>query len=247
MLNLLRKLRRKNMKSTYIKYAVGEIILVVLGILIALSINNWNEQRKEKAVRDNLIDDLKVDLEETLILVETTENTGNRMKWQMEEFFRIMQNESDYSIDSIRLYMLPFFQGLLFEPQLSALTEAENTGQLHLIENRKFFLELTNFKRAFNSYRLVGDQLIFSYTNGSLWEFRKTIGFMANVSNTVNAYGGYEYQEMSFEEYQKLYKKPLTQSALETSYVFVTNNLNDLSEMKESIIQMVEELDKAKR
>lgn len=46
MLNFLRKLRRNNMNSQYLKYALGEILLVVIGILIALSINNWNEDRK---------------------------------------------------------------------------------------------------------------------------------------------------------------------------------------------------------
>lgn len=35
------------MKAQYFKYAIGEIILVVIGILIALSINNWNEDRKK--------------------------------------------------------------------------------------------------------------------------------------------------------------------------------------------------------
>ncbi len=49
----------------YFKYAIGEIILVVIGILIALSINNWNENRKlkvtEKAVITSLIEDLKID------------------------------------------------------------------------------------------------------------------------------------------------------------------------------------------
>ena len=45
MLNFLRRFRRKNMKGTqYIKYAMGEIILVVIGILIALSINNWKNK-----------------------------------------------------------------------------------------------------------------------------------------------------------------------------------------------------------
>ena len=49
----------------YFKYAIGEIVLVVIGILIALQINNWNENRKlklnEKAVIESLIEDLQID------------------------------------------------------------------------------------------------------------------------------------------------------------------------------------------
>ena len=48
----------------YIKYAIGEIVLVVIGILIALQINNWNEERKEKeslnAIYNLVISDLDV-------------------------------------------------------------------------------------------------------------------------------------------------------------------------------------------
>ena len=67
MLNFLRKLRRNNMKnSKYLQYAVGEIILVVIGILIAVGINNLNEDLKKEKKRDryrtNLIDELKADL-----------------------------------------------------------------------------------------------------------------------------------------------------------------------------------------
>ena len=35
-------------KTNYIKYAIGEIILVVIGILIALSVNNWNIEKNRK-------------------------------------------------------------------------------------------------------------------------------------------------------------------------------------------------------
>ena len=38
----------KNKTGKYLKYAIGEIVLVVIGILIALSINNWNSKRIEK-------------------------------------------------------------------------------------------------------------------------------------------------------------------------------------------------------
>jgi len=50
MLSFFRKIRQKllsqNRVTQYLAYAIGEIILVVIGILIALQVNNWNENRK---------------------------------------------------------------------------------------------------------------------------------------------------------------------------------------------------------
>ncbi len=64
MLNFLRKFRRKETKRTkYLKYALGEILLVVIGILIAFSINNWNDHRKERKVEQEILEQFKVDLE----------------------------------------------------------------------------------------------------------------------------------------------------------------------------------------
>jgi hypothetical protein len=55
----------ENKTGKYFKYAIGEIVLVVIGILIALSINNWNESRKENILAKNyynrLLSDLKAD------------------------------------------------------------------------------------------------------------------------------------------------------------------------------------------
>lgn len=48
--------------ARYLKYAIGEIVLVVIGILIALSINNWNEKRKERLTERILLVSLKEDL-----------------------------------------------------------------------------------------------------------------------------------------------------------------------------------------
>ena len=52
MIKFFRKIRYDlmeiNKTGKYLKYAIGEIVLVVIGILIALSINNWNESRKQE-------------------------------------------------------------------------------------------------------------------------------------------------------------------------------------------------------
>jgi len=63
--NIRQSLLMKDKISKYYKYAFGEIILVVIGILIALSINNWNEARKNRIEQliliNNIIEDLRLD------------------------------------------------------------------------------------------------------------------------------------------------------------------------------------------
>ena len=54
----------KNKTGKYLKYAIGEIILVVIGILIALQINNWNEGQKNKALEKNMLENLVENLEQ---------------------------------------------------------------------------------------------------------------------------------------------------------------------------------------
>ena len=58
----------KNKTGKYLKYAIGEIILVVIGILIALQINNWNENRKSKTIEkeylNGMLRNLKSDINE---------------------------------------------------------------------------------------------------------------------------------------------------------------------------------------
>jgi hypothetical protein len=57
MINFFRKIRKQpaddNKPLKYMRYAIGEIALVVLGILIALSINNWNEKGKSQIKKES--------------------------------------------------------------------------------------------------------------------------------------------------------------------------------------------------
>ena len=63
MIKFFRKIRQnllfENKTGKYLKYAIGEIVLVVIGILIALQINNWNEERKDRRLEKEYIARLK--------------------------------------------------------------------------------------------------------------------------------------------------------------------------------------------
>ena len=66
MIKFFRKIRQKLLTekkfSKYLIYAIGEIVLVVIGILIALQINNWNEDQKNKALEKNMLENLAENL-----------------------------------------------------------------------------------------------------------------------------------------------------------------------------------------
>jgi len=66
MINLFRNTRRRladdNQFLKYSRYAVGEIILVVIGILIALQINNWNKDLQNIRLEEKILENLKIDL-----------------------------------------------------------------------------------------------------------------------------------------------------------------------------------------
>ena len=91
MIKFFRKIRQnllvENKTGKYLKYAIGEIVLVVIGILIALSINNWNDNRKNK----NLVSIYKSELVNDLLL------DVNHFKYHLS-----LATEENKLIDSLR-------------------------------------------------------------------------------------------------------------------------------------------------
>jgi len=74
MIKLFRNLRQNLLQegkiTKYLKYAIGEIFLVVIGILIALQINNWNESRKHKIAESEFLAGIKSDLNDDKTFIE---------------------------------------------------------------------------------------------------------------------------------------------------------------------------------
>ena len=70
MIKFFRRIRQQllseNKTGRYFKYAIGEIILVVIGILIALSINNWNEIRKEGSEELKILSEIQSNLKQSM-------------------------------------------------------------------------------------------------------------------------------------------------------------------------------------
>ncbi len=141
MFRLFRKFRREvfSGKKTrgYLKYAFGELVLVVLGILIALEINNRNEERIEQReiaeYAHSLIKDLERDLEMVAEVI-----------LQMEYLKNKTDDLSDYvrgkSIDQIKNFDLFFYMRkpyyLPYQWNRTSLEQMKNSGALRKMKNR---------------------------------------------------------------------------------------------------------------
>ncbi|MEB2782342.1 hypothetical protein U3A58_18275 [Algoriphagus sp. C2-6-M1] len=105
MIKFFRKIRQRlltegNLKR-YLIYAIGEILLVVIGILIALQINTWNEWRKDRIKEENILHDLAKNIE---INIQTFQNDINLLEeWgrSSEIIILALGNKTVYS-DTLR-------------------------------------------------------------------------------------------------------------------------------------------------
>jgi len=86
----------ENKTGKYLKYAIGEILLVVIGILIALQINNWNENRKQQQIETIILNDIKKDL------IQTKEDLTKNVKRHNNQIE--IYNELLYNIEKTKVY-----------------------------------------------------------------------------------------------------------------------------------------------
>ena len=106
MIKFFRKIRHKllteNKFSKYLLYAVGEIVLVVIGILIALSINNWNSDRLEKKEVANFLEQIETELESDIIHF-------NKDLSNIQSYTNYLKKVTEGKYDEINLSQLPNF------------------------------------------------------------------------------------------------------------------------------------------
>lgn len=134
--NIRKKLAAENNLAKYLRYAIGEILLVVIGILIALQVNNWNEARKvriqEHLLIQSIISDLKMD---TLMI-----NQNLRiLQADTTRIFGFIKRMSDSKVTIDTLVQIARFE---FDPRLhvnatfndNTFKSLLSTGSLKILE-----------------------------------------------------------------------------------------------------------------
>jgi len=116
----------------YLKYAIGEIVLVMIGILLALQVNNWNENRKTKQQETLTLKQLKKDLLFEEKLIQYTNKYFNESIMYLKEVSSGNYENVDMTSFFLQIVSTLDFQGMTTETKYFGL---KSNGNLDIISN----------------------------------------------------------------------------------------------------------------
>jgi len=148
MLKIFRNTRKKFLYSRkirdYLTYSIGEIVLVVIGILIAVYINNWDINQLKQS---NGIKSLKIVKRDLLTEKYILKDFKKRYSYSRKYLINILYNNKKDNLDSLKFHFGPFVHYKMNSEYVSL----KSSGQLNLITDKKLRSKLVNFYEVYYS------------------------------------------------------------------------------------------------
>lgn len=248
MIKLFRNIRKKLIEQSkvrnYFFYAIGEIILVVIGILIALQINNWNDLRKQNVVDSKYFQNLKNDL------IGDTERLDLMINYSEEKVKvaeRVMAQIKKDTIGS--LYEFSDDMKILlfvdeFRPDQSTYNEMKSSGNFSTIQNDTLKLKILKLQKTYIDIAALQEHMRYDF-NILIENFEKYVDwskyFDLNRSNadqlileTDSAYVK-QHADVLREEISNLFRNKVFANNIFLSEI---NHAYGISELKKSQSQI---------
>ncbi|NNK70295.1 MAG: hypothetical protein HKO96_07435 [Flavobacteriaceae bacterium] len=194
MIKFFRQIRFKLMSSgntsKYLKYAIGEILLVMIGILLALQVNNWNENRKERNQENAILTQLQAEFKSNLSqLDDKIKSKKESIKSALRLFTYVDYPEMRIK-DSVDFYLGRTIPYTTFDPIINDLA---SSGELRLISNNSLKRKLSRWTSEIADLR--EDELQWKdYRDNKYVPFLieyyqlRTVRKLANESNVLGKY-----------------------------------------------------------
>ncbi|OZV67996.1 DUF6090 family protein [Winogradskyella aurantia] len=164
--------------SKYLKYAIGEILLVVIGILIALQINNWNEAKKENSILHEYLVKIKSHTKEDLRQLDSISKGRKRIADICKKARVAMLTQTEE--DNVYLMMVSgtAFADFYFKPKTDGYESLKNSssfGKINntaldslLIQYHGIIQQIAENEKSYNDYLLTQEAHISKHFDRTL-------------------------------------------------------------------------------
>lgn len=247
MIKFFRKIRydlmEKNKTGKYFKYAIGEIVLVVIGILIALSINNWNENRKnnhkEIAILLNLKNEFSTNKTD---LIETIERNSRKYELVKKILLFTGQPNENLTKESSDGMIYNTFGGHTADVSTGFIDDLLSSGNIYLIKNDSLRQKLTNWGKELFDHKTEsedGDAIL--YRNSFLPFMQKNYSYEKRGNNLLL---NLNFKSSFTEDYKSIYQSKEFENIVITKLILLDNANKGYTELIEIIDKILSLINK---
>jgi hypothetical protein len=168
MINFFRRMRQRLLKKgntgRYIKYAFGEIILVVIGILIALQINNWQQIQNDRSLENRYLKNLVSELQKDSIALKDKFDKLVNQSETKNPFLLMLKEGSEQ--DSLKSYFEAQWQPIYpYTPLRSTFEEMKSSSHLNIIKSDDVREAIIKMYNAYENLKNDEDLLMENFKN----------------------------------------------------------------------------------
>lgn len=229
---LRKRLLEKNKAKRYLTYAVGEIFLVVIGILIALQVNNHNELRKKRKLELKYITNLRSDL---LAEKSDLEKIISRRESKTASAEKMVSYHVKKEVDTLMNYYTNFANVLYWEvhhPNDKTFQELVNSGNLSIINNREIKGNLLEIENNYNQIHELREHMKEDYELFFYKEYKDIFNFSTAINAWIAPNNKHNLSEADVE-------KCLQNRAIENGFTLAAFNNNELGSQSKQILDIV--------
>jgi hypothetical protein len=253
MIKIFRRIRQRllteNKLTKYILYAAGEILLVMIGILLALQVNNWNTNKQNRKIEQNFLKNLKVDLEIDLYNLDSLSQDRISKSESALKLLKLPGANSFQELLTLDSLESTVFGWTSFIPRTTTRQELISSGQLSLIQNDsikalililnqqndKIIVSREHMRREYEHYlydRSANNKSYWAVIDfETSWKSRKRIMDTTLTEKQIASF----YKESQFIQNDRVIKNGLKLAAGNNMYI-----KGQYDEMKEDIETLIE-------
>ena len=191
----------ENKTSKYFKYAIGEIILVMIGILLAIQANNWNINRTSKIELDQSLEKLLSELKHDRLILNETLNQNDQYISILDSCLIILKDHEKYTLEKFDELFHYTNYTINFNFSRVNFDELSMSGRLNQIKHPTLTDSLRNYYAY--SYKPVENALR-DHVRDNIREYTLGYDFMHFVNDTDNSEASdYNIDRKTLEDYSK--------------------------------------------
>ncbi len=240
MIKFFRRIRydlmEKNKTGKYLKYAIGEIVLVVIGILIALSINSWNQNRLDQLDKKEILSKLHLEFQVNKKILQDYKLTNEKsMNSNIALLSLIGETREALSKQNLDSLFYETYQGYELAFTENAIKNIVQGGLLNLFKDE----EMTSLLNQWNSLSAIRENRLNkldSWNNG--YSIPYLMPYISFKEMDANANFRWTGKSKVKPDYYPLFQKIEFENLIENS-LWYQQNLNDRLEETEVLIDKI--------